>query len=103
MAALLCRVYARVIRPHCRRYDTLSLQLGEIQKIEGRNTRSHAVGCHARQLAAGESELYEIQLLQNPIREPCVRACVERERRQIMFVVVGNLTDTVTDVAGDRL
>ena len=54
-------------------------------------------------MAASEGEAHHVQFLHDLEREACVRARVERERRQIMPVVVRDLGNAVAYVPGDGL
>ena len=75
----------------------------KIEKVERRDARRDAIRRHARERAARERERHEVQLRDDLIREPRVGARVERERRQIVRVVVLDLRDPIAHVAGDRL
>ena len=96
VAALLRDVHARVAAPHARGDDVCALELGQIEEVEGGDAGRDPIGRHARELAAGEGELDEAQLLDDPQGEARIRAGIEREGRQIVLVVVENLRQAVT-------
>src|SRR5262249_41721629 len=53
----------------------------------------------ARELAAREREPHEVELFDDAVCEPRVRACVQRKRGQIMAIVVHDLADAIAHVA----
>ena len=85
------------------RDDATAFELGQIQKVERRDARCHAIGRHARQLTALERELHEVQALDDVEGESRIGARIAREGGKIMFVVMADLADTVAHFAGDSL
>ncbi len=67
------------------------LQLRQIQEIERGDAGRDPIRRHAGELAARERELDEVQLRHDLEREARVGPRIERERRQIVPVVVQDL------------
>ena len=102
VAALLRGMHTRIVGAHGRRDDLETLELGKIQKVERRDARRDAIRRHAGQRAARERERHEVELRDDLERQPRVRPRIERERRQVVRVVVLDFADTIADVARDR-
>ena len=82
VAALLRDVHARVAAAHARSDDACALELGKIEKVEGRDAGGDPIRRHARELAACKGELDEAQLLDDAEGEARIRAGIEREVRR---------------------
>jgi hypothetical protein len=103
VSALLRGVHPRVARAHAGSDDLQPLQLAQIQEIEGGDAGGDAIRRHAGQFAARERELHDVEFLDDLVREPRIRARVQRECGQVMTIVVHDLADPIAHVAGDCL
>ncbi len=102
MTALLGGMNARIVGAHGRRNDAPPLEFGQVQKIEGRDARRHAIGGHTGEPAARPRELHEIEPRHDLVGEPRIGTRIERERCEVVPVVMDDFRDPVMYVAGDR-
>ena len=103
VASLLGGVRTRVVGAHRGRDDSQPLEFGQIQKIEGGNAGRNAIGGHAGELTARTGQPNEIEPIQDLVSKASIGARVERERGEVVLIVVKNFPDSVADVAGDCL
>ncbi len=102
VASLLGGMNTRVIAAHGRSHDTPALELREIKKVEGGDTRRHPVGCHARKLTPRERQPDEVEFPGDLKSKARVSARVLCECRQVVLVVMDDLADAIADIATDR-
>ena len=103
VAALLGFGDAGIAGPYGRRDDAQLPEFGLVQKVERRDAGRHAIRRHAGELASREGKTHHVQLLRDLECEPRVGARIQRERRQILAVIAGDLGDAIAHVSGNGL
>src|SRR5688572_24057130 len=103
VATLLRDVDTRVGSAHAGCHYPQRLEIAQVEKVERRDARRHAIGRHAGQAAAREGQRYQVQLVNDVMGEPRVGARVERERGKVLAIVVQDLAETIAHVALDGL
>src|SRR3990172_10601390 len=88
---------------HARCDEAARAKLRQVDEIEARDARPHAVELHAREAAALEGELEEPLALQDLEHEPRVLEVVGGERRRVLAVQSLDLRGGVGEVGREEL
>ena len=100
VSALLCDVHAGIVAADARRDDADMRELAQVQEVERGDARGNSIRCHAGELAAGESERHQIQARDDIVGEPRIGTRIACECGKIVPIVVRDLVDARTYVAG---